>query len=109
MIQLTTKLIENKMWTLLKRNNYYIFELFIFCRSISYSISSIAQSLLIQDKICLITYQQNVSFCDKIQHNSPTAQLENEKDHILADSAQFNNYMYAFCCCCFGFCNWITR
>lgn len=82
------------MWTtLLKRHNYLLFELFIFFRGLSFAISSIATSLLLQDKICLLNYHQNASFCDTIQKLEANSEATEMKDHILAESAQFSNYM----------------
>lgn len=80
------------MWAKLKGQNYFMFELFIFVRVTGMYMSQIAQSMIIQDKICLLNYNQSDFFCENI-HEIQVASKESVKDHILADSAQFANYM----------------
>lgn len=71
--------------------NYYLFELFVFFRLLAFSISSIAISILIQDKICIVHYNQTSEFCQHIEANASGTEHE-YRDKILAETAIFNNY-----------------
>ena len=72
--------------------NYYLFELFVFFRLLGVSISSIAISILIQDKICIVTYNQTIEFCQNIESDQQNAEQMEYRDKVLAQAAIFNNY-----------------
>ena len=81
------------MWTHLKEQKFYSFELFVLTIAIGSSVSSISINLLIQDKICLSEYNQSATFCQRLNNQMITASDTDVKDHILAESAYFNNYL----------------
>ena len=49
-----------------KAQHYFVFEIFIVLRLFALMIPTISKSLLIQDKICLLVYNQSRQFCENI-------------------------------------------
>lgn len=80
------------MWQFLKSENFFAFELFIFIRALQSTVSGIAVTLLVQDKICVNRYNQSVHFCQHINEPMETMAEQEVKDRILADSTLFGNY-----------------
>ena len=75
-----------------KHVNFYLFEAFLMFRFVSQSISMIAINLLIQDKICLIQYDQNATYCQNIQLESDTDEEKWIQNQILSEATTFNLY-----------------
>lgn len=80
----------------LSESNYYLFELFIFFRLLALSISAIAISLLIQDKICVVSYGQSTVFCQYIESDANTTEAISVRNNILSQSTIFGNYKYVY-------------
>lgn len=75
----------------LSQNNYFLFEVFVVFRLFALMLPTIAKSLLVQDKICLFTYNQTISFCQNIHLPMNSTEDETVKDRILAETAQFGS------------------
>ena len=84
------------MLTRLRESHYFLLELYIFLRAVGASVSTIALSLLIQDKICTYRYNETADFCQHIHDHMKTWHEQNTKNHILAESTQFGNYKQVF-------------
>ena len=82
--------------TQLRESNYFLFELFAFIRLVALLIPSIAKNVLIQDKICLVDYDQTAAFCQSIHQEFNTTEERQMKDLVLSDAAKFGNYVYVF-------------
>lgn len=76
----------------LRSSNYYLFEVFIFFRLLAFSISAIAIQYIVQDKICIVRYNQTIAFCTNIEADSQTSEQMGFRDKILSDAAIFNNW-----------------
>lgn len=83
------------MLQFLRSERYLVFEAFIFIRALQSTVSGLALTVLVQDKICLNGYHQSADFCRRIsEHSNEIINSTNEhiRDHILADSTLFGNY-----------------
>ncbi|KAH9398236.1 hypothetical protein TYRP_019246 [Tyrophagus putrescentiae] len=78
--------------TKLEKNNYFLFEIFIVFRLMALMLPVMSKSLLIQDKLCLFTYNQSEAFCQNIHLEMNDTAQEAIKDVILADATRFNIY-----------------
>lgn len=83
----------SKIRSSFRESNYFLLELFVFLRITALYTSVIAQNYLLQDKLCLITYNQTAEFCQNIEEKQTTDALESVKNDVLADTAQYSNYM----------------
>ncbi|KAJ6220727.1 hypothetical protein RDWZM_006539 [Blomia tropicalis] len=79
----------------LKDINYFVFEIWVILRTASTYMAFILITMLVQDKLCTNEYGKPWDYCQRIgqltNHQSTSAD-EIERNHILADSAKFNNY-----------------
>ena len=79
----------------LKDINYFVFEIWVILRTASTYMAFILITMLVQDKLCTNEYGKPWDYCQRIEqltnHQSTSAD-EIERNHILADSAKFNNY-----------------
>ena len=82
----------SKLLASLRASNYYLFELFLFLRLSSVFASAIAYSMLLQDKLCYISYNQTAAFCQNIQADISNTSNEMVKNDILAETTRFSNY-----------------
>lgn len=83
------------MLQFLRSERYFVFELFIFIRALQSTVSGIALTVLVQDKICLNGYNQSADFCRRISEHSDeiiNSTSEYTRDRIYADSTLFGNY-----------------
>lgn len=78
--------------TKLEKNNYFLFEIFIVFRLMALMLPVMSKSLLIQDKLCLFTYNQSEAFCQNIHMKMNDTAQEAIKNVILADATRFNIY-----------------
>ena len=81
-----------KMLTKLKESNYFLLEIFLYLRLTAALVSAIAISLLIQDKICLVSFGETATFCQNIQTVMNTTEQRSIKDAILTTTAHYGNY-----------------
>lgn len=81
------------MFQTFRRNNYYLFDLNIFLLVIAYSVENLTNTVLIQDKICLESFNQSEKFCIELNQLNPIDSDEvSIKNEILQQSATFKNY-----------------
>lgn len=78
------------MASFLVRNNYLAAECLVFVKFCGYTVSAIAYSMLVQDKICLWQYNQTVAYCQHL--DAVNLEATDVRDHILADSSKFATY-----------------
>lgn len=77
---------------MLKQQNYFLFEFFLFAKLAAQYVSNIAISMLIQDKICMVNYGQDMHFCQHIQEMNSTEAIQKMRDDILGETTQFVGY-----------------
>lgn len=82
------------MLSFLKNQNYFIFELFVVFKVLSFLSPTIATNMLIQDKICLVHHHQSSHFCQNLQKQMDNTEDQIKKDKVLTESARFTNYKY---------------
>ena len=82
----------SKIYRILSRNNYFLFDVYIFLSLFTYGIQVLATSLLLQDKICRLRFNQTKYFCQHINEDIFVGADQIHKDQILASAALFNNY-----------------
>lgn len=81
-----------KILNVIKEQNYFLFEILLILKFVAFLGPVLATGVLVQDKICLVTYHQSAEFCKNLQNPKDTAAEENVKHQILAESAKYNNY-----------------
>lgn len=81
-----------KIIDVLKEQNYFLFEILLILKFVAFLGPLLATGILVQDKICLVTYRQSAEFCKNLQKHKNTAAEEDVKHQILAESARYNNY-----------------
>lgn len=79
------------MFASLKKQNYFLFELFLFVKLFAMYVSNIAINLLIQDKVC-IGFGQNATFCQNIHNVSGADKII--ADEVMGETARFTAYKY---------------
>ena len=84
-----------KMSTLfqtLRRNNFFLFNVYIVIFLFSYAMEILTINYLVQDKICRIRYNQSKFFCQHIHEDIFDGDEKITKDQILSSAALYNNY-----------------
>ncbi|KAH7636323.1 hypothetical protein HUG17_10293 [Dermatophagoides farinae] len=81
-----------KIFRILHRNNFFLFDMYIFLTLFTYGIQIITTNLLLQDKICRLHYNQSQFFCQHINEDIFEGDDKIIKDRILSSAALFNNY-----------------
>lgn len=78
------------MFAFLKKQNYFLFEFFLFAKLSAMFVSNIAISFIAQDKICTVNYGQNATFCQNIHNLSGAEKVI--ADEIMAETSRFSAY-----------------
>ncbi len=78
------------MFATLKKQNYFLFEFFLFAKLSAMYVSNIAINMLIQDKLCVVSYGQNATFCQNIHNASGADKII--ADEIMGETARFSAY-----------------
>ena len=81
------------MFAMLRQQNYFLFEFFLFAKLAGMYVSNIAISMLIQDKICVVNYGQNGHFCQNIHEANGTMEKA-VGDEVLGDASRFVAYKW---------------
>lgn len=81
-----------KLLQVLKEQNYFLFEILLIAKFVAAFCPSYATGVLIQDKFCMVTYQQSAEFCKTLQNAKDTHAEDDMKHEILAASATYNTY-----------------
>ncbi|KAH9528385.1 hypothetical protein DERF_002338 [Dermatophagoides farinae] len=76
----------------LRRNNFFLFDVYIVIFLFSYAMEILTINYLVQDKICRIRYNQSKFFCQHIHEDIFNGDEKITKDHILSAAALYNNY-----------------
>lgn len=79
------------MFAALKKQNYFLFEFFLFAKLSAMFLSNIAISFLIQDKICTVNHGQSATFCQNL-HNVSASADKVIADEIMGETARFSAY-----------------
>lgn len=82
----------------LKQHNYFLFELWVTLRAFPFGLTTLAVTLLVQDKLCLQKYNQSVAYCQSLSTTSDSLTGESTRDSILSDSAKFSEYQNLLQC-----------
>lgn len=80
------------MWPIIKRENYFLFELYATVRMIGVAIRFFADNLLIQDKFCANVFNQTVAFCQTINDADSSNLVGKIKDDIFSHSVMMSTY-----------------
>lgn len=82
------------MWELLRRNNFFLFDVYLFILVLGYGIYTLTTSLLVQDKLCHNVYNQSRFFCINLNNRTIFNDIElvTVQKEILAEAALFVNY-----------------
>ena len=80
------------MFAVLKEQNYFLLEMIVILKYVAFYAPSIATNMLVQDKICLVNYNQSFHFCQSIQKHMETTVDDKIKNQILTEASRFANY-----------------
>lgn len=80
------------MWNFIKREKYFLFELYTIVRMVGVSIGLFASSLLVQDKFCAVVYGQSRMFCQNISEEMVSAEDDQIKNDVFSHTIMFTNY-----------------
>lgn len=80
------------MLSLLKRHNFFLFELFLIFKIQAILAPAICTSMLVQDKICIVQHKQSAEFCMNLQKESENKEEAEMQVKVLSDTVKFNNY-----------------
>lgn len=82
----------------LKQHNYFLFELWVTLRAFPFGLTTLAVTMLVQDKLCLQTYHQSVAICQSLSKTGDSLTDESTRNSILSDSAKFSEYQNLIQC-----------
>ena len=83
----------SKILKFFKNIDYGLFELSVLLYIMAFSLSHMSDKMLMQDKVCLVSFNKSKSFCAQIHLHSNQTNIQNEKNQILATAVTYNSYL----------------